>query len=371
MSAVVFLISFEFHRKETVRGYITSSTGVIVLRAHRGGRLVRLHVAVGDYVEAGQVVLEATTDIESASGMIRGSQLATTNGRLAELNAQTALVSRSAAERRRFLTAQEVLLAGRIDKLRDQRALRQQILDLSQQTLARITDLQSEHFASEQEAGRQAERVLANRSDVASAENAVAEIESRVRALRFELNNLKVSEAKQRSELRIRKAALEQSRLEQVAQGSYLVRSPVAGRISAISASVGQELAARSSVATLIPAGSTLVANLFAPSRAIAFLQGNARVDLLIDAFPYQSFGAHSGRIREISRSSYKPGDLSLPFRLEESAYKVTVDLERDHVSAYGQEYPLRIDMTLTGDLIVERRSLIGWVLDPLLSARL
>ena len=54
----------------------------------------------------------------------------------------------------------------------------------------------------------------------------------------------------------------------------------------------------------------------------------------------------------------------------KESAYRVKVALERQTVDAFGREVPLQPDMTLRADIILERRSLIEWLLEPLLSVR-
>jgi membrane fusion protein len=49
----------------------------------------------------------------------------------------------------------------------------------------------------------------------------------------------------------------------------------------------------------------------------------------------------------------------------------VVVALEREDVDAYGKKMPLRPDMLLKADIILERRTLVQWILQPLLSARL
>ena len=44
--------------------------------------------------------------------------------------------------------------------------------------------------------------------------------------------------------------------------------------------------------------------------------------------------------------------------------------LHRQTVDAFGREVALQPDMTLRADIILERRSLIEWLLEPLLSVR-
>jgi membrane fusion protein len=49
----------------------------------------------------------------------------------------------------------------------------------------------------------------------------------------------------------------------------------------------------------------------------------------------------------------------------------VTVALDRPDIDAYGQKIPLQADMLLRADIILGHRTLMSWLLDPLLSARM
>ena len=51
-------------------------------------------------------------------------------------------------------------------------------------------------------------------------------------------------------------------------------------------------------------------------------------------------------------------------------AYRAIVELERPDIEAYGRRVPLQPDMLLRADIILERRTLVEWILDPLRSAR-
>jgi membrane fusion protein len=59
------------------------------------------------------------------------------------------------------------------------------------------------------------------------------------------------------------------------------------------------------------------------------------------------------------------------PIELKEPAYRITVALDRPDIDAYGKKIPLQADMLLRADIILEKRSLISWLLDPLLSVRM
>src|SRR4051794_22913602 len=107
---------------------------------------------------------------------------------------------------------------------------------------------------------------------------------------------------------------------------------------------------------------------LFVPSRAIGFIQPNQPVRLLYEAFPHEKFGAYGGRITSVSNTVLTDADIAGPFAPREPSYKVTVALDRPNVFAYGRSVPLRPDMRLKADIIIERRSLLRWLVDPLLS---
>ena len=59
---------------------------------------------------------------------------------------------------------------------------------------------------------------------------------------------------------------------------------------------------------------------------------------------------------------------MCLPSTVQEPVYRVTVRLPRQAVQAYGQAMPLQAGMVLDADIRIDRRRLIEWVFDPLLS---
>jgi membrane fusion protein len=95
------------------------------------------------------------------------------------------------------------------------------------------------------------------------------------------------------------------------------------------------------------------------------------KVRVKYEAFPYQNFGTYTGQIIKVSHTILTSSDASGPIALKEPAYRVTAALERPDIDAYGEKIPLQADMLLSADIILERRSLVRWLLDPLLSIRM
>ena len=63
--------------------------------------------------------------------------------------------------------------------------------------------------------------------------------------------------------------------------------------------------------------------------------------------------------------------DTGGPIKLNEPTYRVIASLERQEIDVNGKPVALQPDMLLKADIILERRSLIDWLLSPLRSVRM
>jgi membrane fusion protein len=119
---------------------------------------------------------------------------------------------------------------------------------------------------------------------------------------------------------------------------------------------------------SLLPKGSRLQAQLLVPSAAVGFIEPGDSVLLRYQAYPYQKFGHHRGKVIRVSRSAIAPaggdGQSAEPY------YRVLVALDEQSITAYGKQEPLRPGMRLDADILGERRKLYEWVLEPLYSLR-
>ena len=170
--------------------------------------------------------------------------------------------------------------------------------------------------------------------------------------------------------LRSSVAEVEGRLAEAAGRHAYQMRAPVAGRISALQARVG--LAADPSIPQLaiVPVETALEAQLFVPARAIGFVAPGQRVRLSYEAFPFQRFGLHGGRVQTVSRTLLRPSELVGPVAIGDPSYRVTVALDRQDITAFGRSFPLGTDMTLKADIVFDHRSLLQWLLEPILSLR-
>ena len=163
------------------------------------------------------------------------------------------------------------------------------------------------------------------------------------------------------------RAALAQRRTGAETLSTIVATAPIAGRVVAVPVELGESVSAGASVVTLTPNGSELIAELYAPSRAAGFINVGQEVRLMYEAFPYQTFGTGRGTIRSVSRTVLLPSDVrGSGISVDEPVFRVRVALDRQYVAAYGRDLPLQPGMLLRADVIVDRRSLLEWLLDPL-----
>ncbi len=171
-------------------------------------------------------------------------------------------------------------------------------------------------------------------------------------------------------------ASLEEASAENEAKRTVVIRAPEDGVVTAVLAAKGHSVSPGSALASLLPADAKLQAQLFAPSSAVGFVRAEQKVQLRYQAFPYQKFGHHKGEVLDVSRTPLQATELAglpLPESLKgapsaEPLYRITVVLDQQAVQAYGQAVPLAAGMRLDADVLLDRRRLIEWIFEPLLS---
>ena len=114
--------------------------------------------------------------------------------------------------------------------------------------------------------------------------------------------------------------------------------------------------------------------NYLTPARvieAVRLVRTGQTVKVRYDAFPYQKFGVQEARISAVSASAVHGGALrngAAPAGTLQPHYRVLATPANQSISAFGNAEPLRPGMALSADVILEHRSLLEWLLEPLFS---
>lgn len=370
IATVWFLSARDYTRKETVMGYIAPSSGLTVIRADRGGRLVQLFVSEGMAVEAGTPLFESRIDVDTMDGYVSERQLGSLEVRLSELRDQAdAIRDRFTAEASR-LRDQAENFDQELSGLARRRELQSQAVSLSRARRAKMERLLVDDVVSQIEVDQARSDDINQALALAAIEQQIVTRQGTLTDTNHALSALAPARDRELGQLRQQVAQLEESRTALQATSSYAVRSPVSGQITALQGNIGQSLQPSAPLVMIMPDDAELIAILLAPTRAAGFLEPGQDVNLLVDAFPYQKFGVQSGHILEISDTPYRPGELDAPVAFDQPVYQIKVALTKATVAAYGEEVPLKPGMMLQGDIVTDRRTLVEWMLDPLFSLR-
>ena len=119
-----------------------------------------------------------------------------------------------------------------------------------------------------------------------------------------------------------------------------------------------------------MPIDDVLKAVLLVPTRAFGFVKAGQQTRIRFDAFPYQRFGLFEGEVTHAANSILLPGEVEMPITIQEPVYRVEVALGKQEIRAYGNSVPLQPGMILSADVVLEQRSLLNWLLEPILSLK-
>jgi membrane fusion protein len=371
-SVATFLVTGEYARKETVSGYLTPVSGTSKIFVPQQGIIREIHVVQGQKVEQGQPLLTVETSQIAVDGRDVNAAMLD-----ALLTQKEHLYQQIQAEQERGNSERDRLndlirgLQSEIDHLEAQIKTQTERNQISEEFVASASSLRSKGILPDIEYKRRRLAVLEQKQNLSLLGQQLAARQSQLMDTRYTLQQLPTVTADKIQRLRNELSAAEQRIAEINGRLAYVLRSPTAGRVSTLQATLGQFADPRRLQLEIVPAQNTLAAELFVPTRAIGFVEIGQEVRILYDAFPYQNFGTYRGRVTAVSGTILTGTDASGPITLREPAYRVTASLERSEVDAYGKKVALQADMLLKADIILERRSLLRWFLDPLLSVRM
>jgi membrane fusion protein len=369
---IVFLSVANYARKETVIGYLAPTSGTAQIFVPRQGTIEAIYVEQGQQIREGQPLLRVATNEVAADGEeINTVKLETLTRQRDFLTRQiTAEEQRTSSERER-LTALIRGLETEMSQLQAQIAIQGERAKVAESLAASAAQLSSRGYMSDADRKRRQEAVLEQKQNLSSLSQQLAARQNQVTETRYSLEQLPTVMADKIQLVRNELSLTEQRIAEAKGRRAYVIRAPTAGRVSTLQATLGRTADPRNLQLEIVPTGSALQAELYVPTRASGFVEAGQRVRILYDAFPYQKFGTYTGRISKASQTILTSSDISGPVSLKEPAYRVTAALDRPDVDAYGKKMPLQAGMLLRADIILERRSLLRWLLDPLLSARM
>ncbi len=368
---VSFAVWGEYTRRERVEGFLALDAGAARMMAPETGTIAELLVKEGDEVAEGAPIARLVTERGTASGVTSFELVQR------ELKERSARID-TEIEQARQLAEQEVdKLKRRIADLQKELAqldaeirLQQTRVASARQELQRTLDLVKEKFVSDTAVTLKRNDLLDQEAKLQAIRRQRLAVERDLGSARAELPTVETRARTQIEQLARQKSELQQNLVQEEARRENVIRAPIAGVVTNIAVARGDSVAADAPIATVLPKGSGLQAQLLVPTRAVGFVQPGNQVVLRYEAFPFQRFGQYRGTVQAVSRTVWTPGERVGPLTVREPAYRVDVALERQTVSAGGQEIALRPGMLVNADILLEKRTVLEWIFEPVLELK-
>jgi membrane fusion protein len=281
----------------------------------------------------------------------------------AQSNASLASAQAQAAQ----LAAQRSGHAAEIAQVEAQIDTQHTLIASAQQDLDRARSVADRGFISGRDLQVREETLLSRQQGLAQLEQALAAKRAALAENERSAVQISAQARAQTASLAAARAQVAQQAASTAGSRSYVLRAPIAGRVTALTARVGQPATPQSQLMALVPTGAKLRAELAVPSAAIGFIKPGQEVRLAIDAFPYQRFGTVTGTVQTVASSAINAQG---PNGTTVAVYPVTVALKQSAIRAYGRTEPLVSGMSLTARIVTEKQSLLQWLFEPLFAVR-
>lgn len=371
LAIVALLVTASYTKKARVSGWLVPHQGMLRVFASRPAVVTALRVTEGAQVTQGQVLAELSAEEQSAAlGDTQAGAVHALEAQRATLDVERRRAQELVGQQRTALEQRLAALARELDSMKQEIGVQKQRLALAQQWQARLGELTGRGYISEQQVRVAAETSLDHAAKLRALERGALALGRERLAVQGELEQLPLKQATQEALIARTLALTSRDLGEAEARRAQLVTAPQAGTVTAVHAHAGAAVGPSAPLLSIVPRGALLEAHLYAPSRAVGFVRAGQQVLLRYRAYPYQKFGHARGVIASVSRSAIEPAELPAMFAggagaPAEALYRITVALERQHVIAYGQPAPLQPGMQLDADVLLERRRLLEWALEP------
>jgi adhesin transport system membrane fusion protein len=387
---------FEIEEVTRATGRVVPSEQVQVVQSLEGGIVRRIDVREGDVVEAGQLLMQID---DTALSSQRGELLRQEAALLAEevrLRAEVAFDRAPAFPEELRARAPEAVLAemdvltSRFDQLDREIAVLESQRDQRQGDLAELlaerakletvmAPLREELTLTEELASSGA----VPRIELLRLRSRLAELEGDLAVGRAQEPNLAAAIGEAESQIEVARAAYvttARTRLARLGVELAVVReslraaedrvtrtdlrAPVRGTVNALNVTtVGQVVQPGAALAEIVPEGGALEIEVDVPPADVAFIRPGDAASVKITAYDYLVYGALEGEVARIGADTLRDPDGREFFRL-------TVVTDRTDLGRAGESLPVTPGMTATVDIQTGRRTVLSYLVQPVLRMR-
>jgi membrane fusion protein len=365
---LVFVATVEYSPVHRIASFVDARSGLVRLKAPIDGRVSRIAVNDGAMVKKGDLLAVIGSERLREEG---GGERAAVRK---SVDAEKAMIGREIEAARQETAMNRLMLERRLHGLRAERETLRADLRSGERLLVSLT-AQSDHVASaaaegylpRQQAAQKRDEVSAQESRLASAKGALARVERDIETSEAERQLIEarlagVIENRQRSSGELNRLTV-QSEMD----AEQVIRAPQDGRVSFASLADGQSVEAGQPLFTLAPANDSLVVKLLVAPAAVASVRPGVDIKLIFRAYPQERFGLFAARVDSVNEIPSLPGEVPQISASAEPMFVATATLPGELRSPSGQVLPLKPGMLADALVPIERRTVLEWLLEPIL----
>ena len=365
---LLFLASASFPRVEAATGIVQPDGGILQVVPARPGSVTAVMVSEGQWVSKGQSLATiAMGNIDQSGVSPHGTILGALQTQDSQLQSQSLLGQKASDELQKEYETQVSGLRAELTSLDHQISMGRRLVALADESLSNAAEISKRGFISQHDLDVREGDLLLKRQQLSGLEQSKAAKMSSMRQFETASRRAKIEASASREARESSRAQLVKELATINAQEGYTLVAPASGRVTGLSLHPGDAVGAQLALMMIVPPGKGMVARLNVPGNAIAFVRAGQKVNLALDAFPHERFGTIPATIQSVSLAPIaKDSDHGSG---QTTVYLANARLNRLAFRAYGQDQPIRPGMTFTARIIIDRRSVAAWLLDPLLAA--
>lgn len=369
VAAILLLATFgTYTRYERLDGRLVPQAGQVDIQSLRTSIVAKVHVINGERVKRGAPLISLSE--QRASGAF-GDTEAVVSHQLALKSSSLTAAIRSQDElliqKRQDLAERLSISRLELDEVREQEAIQLERADAARRIFDKWAS-DGKDVISAVQIAQQRDQMLQSQARVSELRQQRLRLQREISQTSAELASLPLEIEASKGGLNVQLADVAQAQAENEASRETVLRAPVDGTVTSVLVHEGQSIDSASVLASVQPANSPLVAELWAPSRSIGRVQPNAAVVVRFDSFPYQTYGTYKGVVATVDSSASSPQLVAraLGKEIKEPRYRVLVKLEKPYVQRPGGRDMLHQGMSMSADVLAKRKRIIEILFEPL-----
>lgn len=361
----------EYSRIEIVPGVVISDPPATKIYAQKAGVIKTITATEGALVHPGQHLATVSLDYVSGAGVQTIASGMDALGQQISIVKSQLEINDRAIDQERWRIKESIEQSKQEEQsLIDQVKLQREVLESAEKMFTVYSKIVDSGHVSKFEYERRRQAYLQEGQRLNQLEQQLSQNRGQRKVLIRQLDKVSTDGSRHAAEVNANLKSLELNKAKLQGDVDYEITSPIRGRVMSINGSLGKAVDSRYPLMVIVPDDTTFHAEAYVPTRAAGFLQNELNVRVMFDAFPYEKFGSFGGRIESISRSILATNEIETPIKLEDPAYKIKIKLEDQRAINFGKSLELQSGMTLKAAIILERRTFIERLLEPVQVAR-